>query len=108
MSPLKLFQYVARGKPVVSTPVAGLESVADVIRVAPATAPFLDAIARCLEIEVDDPILRRRRIKRAAAQTWPERVRTMWHVISHLETQAKIGVSSRPADSSADATRSSL
>jgi Glycosyl transferases group 1 len=108
MSPLKLLQYVARGKAVVSTPVAGLESVADVIRVAPATTPFLDAIAGCLESEVDDPILRRRRIERAAAQTWPERVRTMWHVISQQETQAKIGVSGRPADRSADTTRPSL
>jgi glycosyltransferase involved in cell wall biosynthesis len=107
MSPLKLFQYVARGRPVVSTPVAGLEAVADLIRVAPATAPFLDAIAACLQTEVGDPVLRRRRIERAAAQTWPERVRTMWHVISQTSTQAKITVSGRPADSSAD-TRSNV
>ena len=59
MSPLKLFQYVARGKPVVSTPVAGLETVADLIRVAPATGPFLDAITSALETEVGDPVLRR-------------------------------------------------
>jgi hypothetical protein len=106
MSPLKLFQYVARGKSVVSTPVAGLEAVADLIHVAPATVPFLNAIARCLESELADPALRRRRIERAAAHTWPERVRTMWHVISHGGPQAKIDVSGRPADSSADASRS--
>jgi hypothetical protein len=105
MSPLKLFQYVARGKAVVSTPVAGLEAVADLIHVAPATGPFLDAIAHCLETEVGDLELHRRRIERAATQTWPERVRTMWHVISHLGPQARMNVSGRPADSSADTTR---
>jgi glycosyltransferase involved in cell wall biosynthesis len=108
MSPLKLFQYIARGKPVVSTPVAGLEAVADLIRIAPATDPFLNAIGGCLESEVGDPVLRRRRIERAAAHTWPERVRTMWHAISHSGTQAKIGASGRPADSSADTTRPSV
>jgi glycosyltransferase involved in cell wall biosynthesis len=108
MSPLKLFQYVARGKPVVSTPVAGLETVADLIRVAPATEPFLDAIAACLRTEVGDPVLRRRRIERAAAHTWPERVRTMWHAISQSGTRAKIIGSGRPADSSADVTRPSV
>jgi glycosyltransferase involved in cell wall biosynthesis len=82
MSPLKLFQYVARGKPVVSTPVAGLESLVDVIRVAPATEPFLDAIQDCLTQEVGDPQLRRRRIEKVAAHTWPERVSTMWDAIS--------------------------
>jgi glycosyltransferase involved in cell wall biosynthesis len=108
MSPLKLFQYVARGKPVVSTPVAGLETVADLIRVAPATEPFLDAIAACLRTEVADPVLRRQRIERAAAHTWPERVRTMWHAISQSGTRAKIIGSGRPADSSADVTRPSV
>jgi glycosyltransferase involved in cell wall biosynthesis len=108
MSPLKLFQYVARGKPVVSTPVAGLETVADLIRVAPATDPFLEAIAACLQSEVGDPSLRRQRIERAARHTWSERVSTMWQVISQSSTQAKISVSGRPADSSADTTRPSL
>ncbi len=108
MSPLKLFQYVARGKPVVSTPVAGLEAVVDLIRIAPATGPFLDAIAACLQTDVGDLTLRRRRIERAEEQTWPERVRTMWHVISQSSTQAKMFGSGRPADSSADTTRPSL
>lgn len=108
MSPLKLLQYVARGKAVVSTPVAGLESVVDVIRVAPATIPFLDAIADCLESDVDDPLLRRRRIERAAAHTWPERVRAMWHVIAHSGAQAKMNEAGRPADRAADTTGPSV
>jgi len=109
MSPLKLLQYVARGKPVVSTPVAGLDAATDLIRIASATAPFLDAIAACLEIEVGDHVLRRLRIERAAAHTWAERVRTMWHAISHSGTQAKIGGSSRAANrSSVDSARFSL
>jgi hypothetical protein len=106
MSPLKLFQYVARGKSVVSTPVAGLEALTDLIHVAPATEPFLDAIAKCLDTELGHLALRRRRIAGAAEHTWPNRVETMWHAMSHSRRQPTISRSHRSADSRAGESRS--
>jgi glycosyltransferase involved in cell wall biosynthesis len=82
MSPLKLFQYVARGKPVVATPVAGLEPLADVIQIAEPTGPFLDALARALDADASDQVSRMRRIDAAARHTWPERVAAMMDMIA--------------------------
>lgn len=78
MSPLKLFQYVARGKPVVATPVAGTELVSEVIHVADIREAFLAAIDTCLRVELHDRNLRRRRILAARAHTWESRVTAMF------------------------------
>ena len=77
MSPLKLFQYVARGKPVVATRVAGVELLADVIHVTDAAEAFAAAVGTCLQVELHDRNLRSRRIDAAGRHTWERRVADM-------------------------------
>ncbi len=72
MSPLKLFQYIASGKPVVSSAVEGLELAGDLIRIEKDPARFLQAIDE--ELASDSPEKFRARVAFAAAQTWESRV----------------------------------
>jgi len=70
ISSLKLYEYLACGKPVVSTDVPAAHEVGDVVRVA-ASDGFVAAIAAAL---TDEPsaVAARRRV--AAANTWDQRV----------------------------------
>jgi len=72
MSPLKLFQYIASGKPVVSSAVEGLELAEDLIRIEKDPAAFLQAIDE--ELASDSPEKFRARVAFARAQTWESRV----------------------------------
>jgi glycosyltransferase involved in cell wall biosynthesis len=68
MSPLKLLQYLASGRPVVSTAVAGLEHAADHISIARDREEFERMVADALES--DTPSRSAKRIEAARAQTW--------------------------------------
>ena len=72
MSPLKLFQYIASGKPVVSSAVEGLELAENLIRIEKDPDSFLQAIDE--ELASDSPEKFRARVAFAAAQTWESRV----------------------------------
>jgi len=70
MNPLKAFVYASAGVPVVSTPVANLAELADVITIAEGTQGFVDAIESALRsgrTEPDPAVL--------APHAWDERVR---------------------------------
>ena len=70
MDPIKLYDYLASGRPVVSTPVAGTERFADAIHVAASTAEFLAAVRRGLARPDEH---RERRLAHAAANSWDMR-----------------------------------
>ncbi len=72
MSPLKLFQYIASGKPVVSSAVEGLELAGPLIRIEKDPDRFLQAIDE--ELASDGLEKFRARVAFAAAQTWESRV----------------------------------
>ncbi len=76
MSPLKLFQYIAAGKPVVSTAVEGLELASDFVRIATDPDRFVAAVDE--ELASDSPEQFRSRLAFAAAQTWESRVETIF------------------------------
>lgn len=83
MGPLKLYQYLASGKPVVSTAVAGLDQVREHVRVASDYDEFVRHIEEALE--TDNPTLAAKRIDAARNQTWRLRVREIFDVVrSHL------------------------
>jgi hypothetical protein len=71
MNPIKLWEYLAAGLPVVSTPVAGIEALAEHVSIA--TSPH--AIARALDaaIETDSPDRREARRQAVQAETWSAR-----------------------------------
>jgi glycosyltransferase involved in cell wall biosynthesis len=70
-SPLKVYEYLAAGRPVVSTPLEGLLQCSEVIETAYDPSGFLAAIERAL---ADPEHGRERRLAVAAANSWTHRV----------------------------------
>lgn len=70
VSPLKVYEYLAMGKPVVSTPMAGLEAepIAEAIEFAERGPEFTRAIQRCLD--ADTPAERAKRRSAVAPYSW--------------------------------------
>ncbi len=76
MNPLKLYEYLACGRPVVSTPVAGTESFGGLIDIARTTQEFVAAITKALQSS-DDPEEAAARRRAVEAQSWETRVSQM-------------------------------
>jgi hypothetical protein len=82
-SPLKLYDYLALGKPIVSTGFAVANQFRDVVRIADDRATFTRQIEEALCEEDQDLAIQRRRI--AAQNTWGKRVDELSRIIeSHL------------------------
>jgi polysaccharide pyruvyl transferase CsaB len=73
--PVKLYEYLARGKPVVATAMAELSECADLIYIARDAEDYVRQLDRA--VAENDPGLRERRIGYAAANTWEQRYRAM-------------------------------
>jgi teichuronic acid biosynthesis glycosyltransferase TuaH len=71
LNPLKLWEYLASGKPVVSTNVAGFSSYPDLCRIASGPAPFVEA---CRAALTEDGSLRAARRAEAGKHNWDHRV----------------------------------
>ncbi len=79
MDPIKLYDYLAAGKPIVSTPVAGVERFADVVRVAAGPADFVAALEAARS---ENGSLAERRWSYAQANTWQTRAGEMWQALA--------------------------
>ncbi|HEV3321037.1 MAG TPA: glycosyltransferase [Solirubrobacteraceae bacterium] len=79
--PMKVYEYLAAGLPVVATPLPALAGVAEV-----ATAPDAEGIARLLEeaIAGDSPERRAERSRAAAAHSWERRLEEIAAAIEAL------------------------
>ncbi len=71
IDPLKLYEYLAFGKPVVGVDIASLRPFADVVRVARSSEDFLGHLRLAAE-ERDEALVARRRAH-AASNTWEQR-----------------------------------
>jgi hypothetical protein len=69
---LKFHDFLAMGKPVVSTEIGGAEDLKDVIRIANSPSIFLEEIEKALCNETNDAILRRKKI--AQKNSWYNRI----------------------------------
>ncbi len=69
--PMKIYEYLAAGLPVVTTPLPALDEIPDVHR-AGDVAGFVDAVASVLA--EDTPDRRRARSQRARAHSWDARL----------------------------------
>jgi glycosyltransferase involved in cell wall biosynthesis len=85
---LKLYEYLACGRPIVSTNIPAARNVGDVVRIANEPAAFVAAIAAALA--EDSPELAARRRVFAAANTWEMRVTQISELLSAALKQ-KIG-----------------
>lgn len=80
MSPLKLFQYLASGRPVVSTMVAGVERWKGLVSIADGHEDFLRKIDQTLR---DDTVEKSgERIEAARRETWDRRVKEMFDAVA--------------------------
>jgi len=79
--PMKVYEYLAAGLPVIATPLPALAGVQEVAT-APDAAGFEAAIERALR--EDSPALRAERSARAASHSWDERLREIARAIEAL------------------------
>lgn len=87
MNPLKMYEYLAAGKPVVSTAVAGAEQFQDYITLAVSPDDFATGVAEMLNN--DTPELIERRMTAASAHSWESRVSVMLKKLQKLAEQRK-------------------
>jgi GT2 family glycosyltransferase/glycosyltransferase involved in cell wall biosynthesis len=86
--PVKFYEYISLGKPVVATAMPELAAYADVAYLATSSAEFLAKLdAALLE---DDPALRERRIAVARENTWTARAGTMLAAVRDLHPRVSI------------------
>ena len=93
LNPLKLWEYLAAGKPILSTPVAGFRDYPSFVYLADDARGFVDALARALEEDASLPAQRR---AEAARHSWDARVDAVEAVLSACERGALRPPSSPP------------
>jgi teichuronic acid biosynthesis glycosyltransferase TuaH len=71
LDPLKLYEYMSTGKPIVSTPCAGFRDLPELVSVAPNSQTFAKAIEESL---ANRNTLEQKRIDWSSQQTWQQRV----------------------------------
>lgn len=75
LNPIKLWEYLAVGKPIVSTPVAGFRDFASEVAVAGLPEEWIDALQRIVAMTDDEKVeARMRRREQVAAHGWSARV----------------------------------
>jgi glycosyltransferase involved in cell wall biosynthesis len=79
MDPIKLYDYLACGKPIVSTAVSGVERFSDVLHVTGSPSDFIEEVGVALGER--DPLLRERRREYARQNAWPARAAELWALV---------------------------
>ena len=92
ISPLKLYEYLAAGLPVVSTPIPAALPFSPLVAIAENSAEFQLAMRHALE--VDTPDLRIRRIEQASKNTWDDRVASIMALITSVLNDRSAAASS--------------
>ncbi len=82
VNPVKLYEYLAGGVPVVATPLPELEPFRDVCAITDDPVEYLEAVRR--EVAEDSSEKRRKRSERVAAETWESRAGEYMELIAHL------------------------
>ena len=79
ISPIKLYEYLAVGKPIISVDLPGVRPLQDWVSLAKDQPGFVQAIQRALD--EDDPQIYLARRKAALEHTWEARIKLMWDVV---------------------------
>lgn len=87
--PMKLFEYLATGKPVVATRLPELEPFEDQVDLAGDAAGFVDAIER--RLESDTAKQRRARIELARDNSWDKRIGAMLELLDAAWKNKSVG-----------------
>jgi hypothetical protein len=84
VNPVKVYEYLAGGAPVVATPLPELEAFKNVLDIASTPDDYLEAVRR--EVQSDSPEKRLTRAKSVEHETWDDRVDKYSQLISELLT----------------------
>lgn len=88
LDPIKLYEYQAVGRPVVSTPVAGFRDANDPRIVVTEATVFPDALLAALDANPGRPV-RRRREAEVNASDWSERVARFQEVLAGMQASGR-------------------
>lgn len=80
MNPLKLYDYLAAGKPVVTTPVAGVEQFHEQIRIARSSEEFCREVSNSLGLNTQELISKRREAVRPLS--WKNKIDQMFSYLT--------------------------
>jgi len=80
INPLKLYEYLATGRPIVSTNIPAVQDFREVLTIADNEPDFIRGIQQALQ--ADTPEARARRQAVARQNTWEHRVDTLSSIIS--------------------------
>ncbi len=81
-NPMKMYDYLAAGKPVVTTPGAGTQDFKDVLSIADSVEGFSQAINNAILEDSPEMMIKRR--KRVKLHIWNERVKEMLEIIDRI------------------------
>ncbi len=85
VSPLKFYEYLASGKPVVSAPLPEVEPYSGIVEIATTPEEFAQKIENAINLET--PERRAARLKIAEENSWEQRVAEMMEkIVRHLNT----------------------
>lgn len=79
INPLKVYEYLAVGKPIVSTDLPEIRSLAHLVDITQSNNMFIEAINKALIEDSTSKVNERRRV--AFKHDWDDRVNTMWELI---------------------------
>ena len=96
--PIKLYDYLAAGKPVVSTGTAGVEIFDGLVSIADTAPQFLQAIERALS--TNSPEEQTRRHRAAEVHSWQAKSRTVADIMLSALAAKAVPDSSRPGEAS--------
>ncbi len=80
MNPMKLYEYMAAGKPIVTTPISGSETFGDLLVTATKPEQFIQAIDS--QLKNDTPQKQQLRLEAIADDAWHSRVEMMMRFVS--------------------------
>jgi glycosyltransferase involved in cell wall biosynthesis len=80
INPLKLYEYLATGRPIVATDIPAVQDFQEVLHIADNEDAFIRAIEQALTESTPEAIARRQRIARQ--NTWEQRVETLSSIIT--------------------------
>jgi GT2 family glycosyltransferase/glycosyltransferase involved in cell wall biosynthesis len=96
-NPVKAYEYLSAGKPVVSVDLPELQSFGDLVYRAQDADDFIAQVSRALDEAADDESprvadLRQRRTAFASGQTWARRAADLLHAAHDLSTEPSVSV----------------
>ncbi|HLD21413.1 MAG TPA: glycosyltransferase [Patescibacteria group bacterium] len=87
MNPLKLYEYLAAGKPVVASAIAGADQFQDLVQLAVSPEDFSSKIVEALQTDSDE--LRNRRQHMAALHSWNKRTTLLFDILHKYSPMIK-------------------